>query len=238
MKLFCDCADLEQIKIASLNPLIKGFTTNPTLMHKAGITDYENFAKETIEYLHKHRPDTCISLEVFADDINEMENQAQIIHSWSYNYPVYVKIPVTNTSRQSTNKIIKNLTDSGVKVNVTAVFNYFQTLNIYDHLNAETPSIISIFSGRIADTGIEAGYHFNNIIDGFIKKPVKNVEFLWASPRQAYDYTLAKLSGADIITMTPELISKLSLIGKDLDEYSLDTVKMFYNDGQKAGFKI
>jgi transaldolase len=236
IKLFCDCADLEQIKLMSKNPMIKGFTTNPTLVHKAGVTDYKTFCQETVDFLAKNRPDTCISFEVFTDDISKMYAQALTISSWNtVNYPVYIKIPITITTGHYTCDILWLLSKNGIKVNVTAVFTDDQIQLAKEHLWSSTPSIISIFAGRIFDTGVDPTKTIN-IYDN--KTFREEIQYLWASPRQVYDYKLAGLNHYDIITMTPELIKKLDLYGKDLTEYSKETVKMFYEDGKKTGFEI
>lgn len=238
IKLFADGADSYGIKKAALNPLVKGFTTNPTLMVKAGITDYEKFARDTIYWLASNRPDTCLSLEVFADTHTEMMEQARKIHSWSdHNYPVYVKIPVTNT-RNNYSYFIPQLTAEGIKLNITAILTEEQITYTYNSLNPKVPAIISIFAGRIYDTGEDAKSLITEALNSIDRPPIDMIEFLWASPRQVYDYMLASQSGCDIITMTPELIDKLPLLDKRLEDYSLETVRMFYNYGVKAGYKI
>jgi len=238
IKLFCDCADFDQIVEATKNPLIKGFTTNPTLVAKAGVTNYIEFIDKTTSYLKEHRPDTCISFEVFSDDLNEMRDQAVQIVLKS-NITTYVKIPVITTNNISTIDIVENLLNANIPVNLTAVFTSDQIASFFDIMRQyKTPSIISIFAGRLYDIGIDA---VNSIIfeTDSMKGYLHNVEVLWASPRQVYDYKLAQEAGCDIITMTPELIKKLSLLeNKTIDEYCLDTVKMFYEDGKKTGFKI
>lgn len=239
IKLFADGADFEGIKKAALNPLVKGFTTNPTLMVKAGITDYEKFARDTIYWLASNRPDTCLSLEVFADTPTEMMEQARKIDSWAdHKYPVYVKIPITNTHGNYSH-FITQLAAEGIKLNVTAILTEEQITYTYNSLNPKVPAIISIFAGRIYDTGEDAKSIIRSAIyNGIDRPPIDMIEFLWASPRQVYDYMLASKSGCDIITMTPELIDKLPLLDKRLEDYSLETVRMFYNDGVKAGYKI
>lgn len=242
IKIFVDTADFEAIKEAAKNPLVKGFTTNPTLLKKAGVTDYADFAIQVTDYLTINRPDTCISFEVFADTLVEMERQAITIDNMfiENKYPVYIKIPVTNTQGQSTHSVINSLNTLKIKVNVTAVFTVFQIKDIIKALDPNVSNIISVFAGRIHDTGRNAVNIINDIYDTineYCPNP-HNIEILWASPRQVYDYKLARESKADIITMTPELIGKLGLLGKGLEEYSLDTVKMFYEDGQKSGLTI
>ena len=237
IKLFCDSADFNSIKKNSSNPLIKGWTTNPTLMAKAGIIDYEKFARDTIYYLQENRPDTCLSLEIFADTDHEMMTQARKIHSWSEKYPVYVKIPITDT-RGSYSHFMTPLSAEGIKLNITAILTEEQIEYAYKSLNHKVPSIISIFAGRIYDTGVDAAELIRNVTYNFEPPAFSNIEILWASPRQVYDYVLAKNIGCDIITMTPELIAKLKLFDKSLYDYSLETVRMFFEDGVKAGYKI
>lgn len=237
LKLFSDGADLKGIIKAAEDLTISGFTTNPTLMKQAGITDYKQFSLDVISHLSKHRPETCLSLEVFADDPDEMYHQARIIDSWGndFNYSVYVKIPIMTTNGNSTIDLIEKLHTNKIKINVTAVFTYNQVYPLSDVLTEEVPSIISIFAGRIADAGVDPKI--------LIKKAaqVKNnpkTEILWASPREAYNYVDAFYSGADIITMTPDLISKVKKFGKDLTEFSKETVQMFYNDALASGYRI
>ena len=238
IKLFSDGADFEGIKRAAENPLIKGFTTNPTLMVKAGITDYEKFARDTIYWLASNRPDTCLSLEVFADTPTEMMEQARKIHSWAdHNYPVYVKIPVTNTHGNYSH-FITQLAAEGIKLNVTAILTEEQITYTYHSLNPKVPAIISIFAGRIYDTGEDALQIINSALCDLSRSPIDMIEFLWASPRQVYDFILAGQSGCNIITMTPELIAKLDLLDKRLEDYSLETVRMFYNSAKESNYKI
>lgn len=244
MKLYADGADFDGIVKASKDPRISGFTTNPTLMAQAGVTDYRGFAHKTLTYLKANRPDTCISFEVFADDHENMVRQAYEISSWGdqYGYNVYVKIPVYFTDGADTLDVINELSHKQVKLNVTAVFTREQVNNICNNLNKSVPSIISIFAGRIADTGVDPTEIFGDI------KALRwlhnnagiedKIEYLWASPREIYNYIQAEESGADIITMTPDLIKKLDLIGRNLEIYSLDTCKMFHNDATKSGFTL
>src|SRR3990167_1752213 len=223
IKIFADGADLEAIKKLNKNPLVKGFTTNPTLMRNAGVSDYEKFAKEVLVEVR----DKPVSFEVFSDNFDEMERQARKIASWGEN--VYVKIPITNTNRQSSVPLIKKILD--IKLNITAVFTkeQIELLPI-----SKIPMIISIFAGRIADTGTDPIPFIRSI-----KKFLIGAELLWASPREVLNIYQAEEAGADIITCTPDLIEKYEkLKGKDLAEFSLDTVKMFYNDGQAAGYKL
>jgi len=238
IKLFADGADMNGIIEAAANPNIVGFTTNPTLMRQAGVTDYTSFAKTAIKYLAEQRPGTSLSLEVFADDYENMLKQARIIDSWGeeYNYDVYVKIPVMNTKSSPSYGLISQLAGEGIKVNVTAVFTTYQVVNVLNNLRNDIPSIVSVFSGRIADAGVDP----MPIIEQGIKDRDENskIEFLWASTREAYNYKQAEQCGCDIITMTPDLIKKLKNFGKDLNQYSLETVKMFYDDATKSGFTI
>jgi len=236
IQLFADGADTNGIIKASQNEKITGFTTNPTLMRQAGVTDYTSFAKNIISYLSENRPQTCLSLEVFADDFDQMFEQAIKIDSWGQekNYDVYVKIPVTNTKGESSGALIKKLVDNNIKVNVTAVFTIEQTIGVLVNLNKEVKSIISIFAGRIADTGIDPLPVMRKIvrINGGLS------QILWASPREVLNYVHAEQSSCDIITMTPDLIKKLDNFGKDMNTFSLETVKMFYDDATKSGYSI
>jgi transaldolase len=231
IKIFCDGATLDALLEMNKNPKISGFTTNPTLMRKAGIKDYEAFAKEVL----KHIADKPISFEVFADDFAEMHRQALAIAKWGEN--VYVKIPITNTKAESATPLVRELAHAGVKLNVTALCTLEQVRAASDALKGGAPSVISVFAGRIADTGrdpiplMQAAVAIATAYD-------KNIELLWASPRELLNVIQAEQAGCHIITATPDLLKKLELIGRDLDEYSLDTVKMFHNDAQAAGFKL
>jgi transaldolase len=243
MKLFADGADFDGIVEAAKDPEIKGFTTNPTLMRKAGITDYVKFSQNLIEYLYNKRPDTCVSLEVFADDNEGMIRQAREIDSWSFAYPVYVKIPVMNSKGESTEEVISVLSNEGIKLNVTAVFTIDQVRDIVKCITKDTPTIISVFAGRIADLGhnpIHIMEEAIQIIDAGLRNyPNKTTELLWASPREAYNYIEASNIGCDIITMTPDLIKKVKgFRSKSLEQFSKETVQMFYNDAVASGFKI
>ena len=239
IKLFSDGADYEGIITASKDPKISGFTTNPTLMKQAGVTNYEDFSKKIIAHLKTYRPETCLSLEVFADDTEEMYQQAKKVYSWANNYNLFIKIPVMNTRGNPNYNLIKRLSDEGIPLNVTAVFTIHQINRVYTSLNEFTPSIVSIFAGRIADAGNDpvdivryAVEMRNENIDR------KAVQFLWASPREAFNYIQANDCGCDIITMTPDLIKKVKGFGKDLTQFSLETCQMFYNDAVSSGFKI
>lgn len=211
-------------------PHIKGLTTNPTLMKKAGITDYAAFAKDILTHITR-KP---ISFEVFSDDFKEMERQARIINSWGRN--IYVKIPVTNTKKRSSAALIKKLSHEGIRLNVTALLTLAQVREVMKALSPKTPAIISVFAGRIADTGVDPT-PIMKAAKALTKKR-KNVELLWASPRQLLDIYNAEAAGADIVTVTPDILNKLKKIGYDHAAYSLDTVKMFYEDGRKAGFTL
>lgn len=239
IKLFSDGADFNGIVEAAKNPKISGFTTNPTLMKQAGITDYKEFSKKTIDHLKKHRPETCLSLEVFADEFDEMYKQAKTISSWSEGYNIFVKIPVMNTKGAANSKLMTKLSDEGVPLNVTAVFTTVQIMQVYTSLNNFTPAIISVFAGRIADAGVDPVEVLSKGISVRENKDTyKNVEFLWASPREPYNYVQAEKCGCDIITMTPELIKKLEKFGKDLKEFSQETCQMFFNDAMASGYRI
>ena len=222
--------------------MIKGFTTNPTLMRQAGFTDYTSFAKSVIHYLSENRPETNLSLEVFADESNEIIRQAQLIDSWGKeaNYDLYVKIPVMHIDGRNTYDLIKGLSDRGIKLNVTAIFTVNQIKNVINFLNPNTPAIISVFAGRIADAGFDPA---PIIAEGFlyydsVRGTTSNFEFLWASSRQAYAYKEAEKAGCDIITMPNDLIKKVKGFGKDLTQFSMETCQMFYDDAVKSGFTI
>lgn len=229
IKIFADGADLQSIINLSKNPKIQGFTTNPTLMKKSGITDYRAFSKEALKAVS----DKPFSLEVFSDDFMEMEKQAKEIASWGDN--VYVKVPITNTQGESSCDLIRLLTYNNIKINVTAIFTLDQVIDAALALQGDTPSIISIFAGRIADSGINPTPIMQAAL-AICKSISPQIELLWASPRELYNLVEADMIGTHIITMSHDLISKLDLIGKDLTEFSLDTVKMFRNDSIKSGF--
>jgi len=229
VKIFADGADKAGMLEMNKNPLISGFTTNPTLMRKAGITDYKVFALDII----KEIPDKPLSFEVFADEVQEMYEQALEINDWGEN--VYVKIPVTNTKGQFLGTLISELNYQKVKVNVTAITAIGQVVDVIGALKGKTPGYISIFAGRIADTGVDPLPIMKSAVK-WIKGT--NIELIWASPREVFNVYQAEEIGCDIITCTNDIIKKLPLRGKDLTEYSLDTVKMFYNDANKAGYKI
>jgi transaldolase len=219
--------------------MIKGFTTNPTLMAKSGITDYEQFAKDALKHIALNCPEKSISLEVFADEFGEMERQALLIKDWAEEAgaKVYVKIPIMNTKGEDSYGLIRSLSLQEVPMNITAVFTLEQVRVAMNNINMHIPSIISIFAGRIADAGVDPVPIFKDAIN-LRGTRYPRLDFLWASPREIYNYIQAKELGVDIITMTPEMIDKLSIIGKDLREFSRETVQMFYDDSVKSGFKI
>lgn len=230
IKIFADGADLESIKNLCQNSLIKGFTTNPSLMKKKGITDYKKFALNVLEITN----DKPVSFEIFADDLEEMEHQANEIATWGNN--VNVKIPVTNTQGKSTVDLIAKLSEKKIICNVTAILTLDQLRNVVDVLNPDTYAILSIFAGRIADSGINPTLLMKEAVKIAEKKPKS--EILWASTRQVYNIFEAEEAGCQIITVPHEIINKFKGIGKNLDELSLETVKMFYEDAKKAGYKI
>ena len=230
IKLFADGADKQDMLQMNADPLIQGLTTNPTLMKKAGISDYESFSREILKYITS-KP---ISLEVFSDDIEEMEYQARIISSWAPN--VYVKIPITNTKREFTYDIINRLSNDGVKLNITALMTLDQVRGVVSALNSDVESYISVFAGRIADTGIDPAPIMKESLD--IMKINQKSELIWASPRELFNVIEANNIGCHIITATTDILKKLDLLDYNLDEYSLDTVKMFYQDALEAGYKI
>lgn len=230
IKIFADGADKNGILEMYKKPYISGFTTNPTLMNKAGIRDYRAFALDILKSI----PDRPISFEVFADDFKEMERQALEIASWGSN--VFVKIPVTNTKREPAYNLIRDLTGRGVKLNVTAVMTIAQTEKIVEGLAGTSGAFVSIFAGRVADTGRDPVPHM--IEARKIVHRVPKAELLWASPRELLNIFQADEIGCDIITVTNDILKKLEIVGKDLDDYSLDTVKMFHNDAVSAGFSL
>jgi transaldolase len=230
VKLFADGADLAGMKEMAANPMIKGFTTNPTLMRKAGIADYKAFALEVLKAI----PNRPVSFEVFADDFKEMEAQAFEIASWGKN--VNVKIPVTNTKREFCGPLVERLSRAGVQVNVTALMTVDQVKRVTERLAAETPAIISVFAGRIADTGLDPVPLMAEAVKVMKAKP--KAELIWASPRELLNIFQADSIGCHIITATNDILKKLSLVGKDLDAYSLETVEMFYKDAKAAGYTI
>ena len=228
--IYADGADVRDMIAARDAGIVSGFTTNPTLMRKSGVTDYPAFAKEALAATG----DMPISFEVFADDFDEMERQAKLIATWGES--VFVKIPITNTKGESSIPLIKRLVAAGVKLNVTAILTLDQVRDVVDALDANVPAIVSVFAGRIADTGRDPVPLMREAAEICAKKP--KAELLWASPRELLNIFQAEECGCRIITVTPELLKKLSMVGKPLDELSLDTVKMFYNDAAAAGFKL
>ena len=230
VKIFADGAEIGGMLEMYKNPLISGFTTNPTLMKKAGITDYALFAKEVLTLI-KDKP---ISFEVFSDDFREMEQQALTIASWGEN--VYVKIPVTNTRGESSVALVKRLTEAGVKVNVTAIMTLAQVQEVLPALKNTPGAYVSIFAGRIADTGLDPLPIMKQAMKMLLDYP--NVELIWASPRELLNIIQADDIGCHVITVTNDILKKLVTLGKDLNEYSLDTVKMFFNDATSAGFTL
>ncbi len=230
VKIFADGADLEHIKALRDNPIIKGFTTNPTLMRAVGISDYEQFSKDVIEIVDG----APLSLEVFADEFDEMEAQARVIASWGSN--VFVKIPVTNTKGESSAALVKRLADHGVQMNVTAVFTLNQVREICDALSPDVAANVSVFAGRVADTGIDPVPHMRDAVE--IVSALPKTEVIWASPRELLNLFHADEAGCQIITVTQGILKKIPIIGKDLADYSIETVKMFYDDAQSAGYSI
>jgi len=230
VKIFADGADKAGMLDMYSKSYIKGFTTNPTLMRKAGISDYRTFAKEILQLI----PDRPISFEVFSDEFIEMERQALEIASWGDN--VYVKIPVTNTRRESSCPIIRRLSRQGVKINITALTLPSQVRDVVQSVAGGTPCCISVFAGRIADTGCDPVPLMTESLS--IMKSAPNAELIWASPRELLNIFQADSIGCHIITVTNDILKKLALVGKDLSEYSLDTVKMFYDDARQAGYRL
>jgi transaldolase len=229
-KIFADGAELEGMLALYRQPYIKGFTTNPTLMRKAGIADYRAFAREVLSAI----PDRPISFEVFSDEFDEMERQAREIATWGEH--VYVKIPVTNTRRAPASDLIHRLSHAGVKVNVTAILTLDQVRDVVAALKGGAPSSVSVFAGRIADTGRDPVPLMSAAVELLRLEP--NAELIWASPRELLNIFQADAIGCHIVTVTSDILKKLSLVGKDLSEYSLDTVKMFYEDARAAGYSL
>jgi len=230
VKLFADGADLEGIVALSTDPRITGFTTNPTLMRQAGIDDYESFARSLLEAV----PDRPISLEVFADDPVDMERQAVKIASWGEN--VYVKIPITNTEREFMGPLVRQLVADGVKVNVTALMTVAQVVQVIECVAGGPPAFVSVFAGRIADTGRDPIPIMRESLRVLSSHP--QVELIWASPREILNVVQADEIGCHIITVTHDLLKKLGGLGKDLDQFSLETVQMFHRDAQASGYQL
>ena len=230
IKIFADGADLASMKAAHASGRVQGFTTNPTLMRQAGVTDYQVFAREVLKEIR----DLPVSFEVFADDFEAMGEQARLISSWGDN--VYVKIPVTNTLGQSSADLVRELSASGVKVNVTALLTLEQVDAIAEALHPTTPAVVSVFAGRIADTGMDPAPIMSVALERLQGRPM--AELLWASPREVLNIYQAAEIGCHIITVSPDLLAKLALSGKDLAVYSLETVAMFRRDAIQAGYSL
>lgn len=230
VKIFADGADKDSMLKMSKKPFIKGLTTNPTLMRKANVKNYKKFAQEI---LHEIR-DISISFEVFSDDFEEMEKQALEIASWGNN--AYVKIPITNTKMETCYSLVERLAAKGVKLNITAIMTLDQVRKTTESLNSNVPSYVSVFAGRIADTGRDPMPMISNAVDIVKSNPAS--EIIWASTRELYNIFQADQVGCHIITVTNDLINKMHLFGYDLDEFSLETVKMFYADALAAGYDI
>lgn len=229
--IYSDGADKNSFIELGKNPLVKGFTTNPSLMKKAGVVDYKSYSLEIIQLV----PDKPLSFEVFADDISEMRRQAQDIKTWGQN--VFVKIPIMNTKKESTLKLVKELAQDGVKLNITALLTYEQAIDTIQAVKGGAPSIVSIFAGRIADTGRNPMPIMRAASD-YARELDANISVLWASTREAYNIVQAEECGCHIITAPPDLVKKATQFGKSLFEVSLDTVKTFKADSDAAGFKL
>jgi transaldolase len=230
IKLFADGADIEDMRRLANLSYIQGLTTNPTLMAQAGVSNYESFAKEVLTFL-KDKP---ISFEVFSDDFDDMERQANKIAGWGDN--IYVKIPITNTKGDSSAALVKRLSANGVKLNITALLTLEQVNTIHDVLSPDTPAIVSVFAGRVADTGCDPIPMMVSAREILADQP--KTELLWASPREVLNIIQADQSGCDIITATSGILNKLSKLDYDLEKFSLDTVRMFFNDAQKAKYTL
>jgi transaldolase len=230
IKLFADGADKAGMLDMARLPYVAGFTTNPTLMRKAGVVDYKAFAREVLQAI----PDRPISFEVLSDEFAEMERQARLIATWGAN--VYVKIPVTNTRSQPSYGLIRRLSEAGIKLNVTAILTLEQVRAVAAALAGETPSVVSVFAGRIADTGRDPVPLMAAAVE--LLRPYPREELLWASPRELLNVFQADALGCHIITATNDVLKKLTLVGKDLAAYSLDTVKMFHDDARQAGYTL
>ncbi len=228
-KIFCDIADIELIKKFNKKKIVKGFTTNPTLMRKAGAKNYSKYSKEILKFTNKP-----ISFEVFADNALEMISQGNKISQWNKN--VYVKVPITNSKGKFMGKVIKNLNKSKIKLNITAVYNAYQTSKILRNIDKKTKVIISIFAGRMADVGKDPIPQFKKSLK--ISKNYKNVEILWASTREPYNYLQAKKLGCHVITLPPSMIEKIEKFGKNYNELTKDTVKGFLSDSKKSKFDL
>ena len=230
IKIFADGADLVSIENLNKNQDISGFTTNPSLMKKAGVTDYKKFCQDVLK-ITKNKP---VSFEIFSDDLDEMYDQANEIASWGKS--IFVKIPITNSKGEKTSGLIKKLLEKKIKCNVTAILTIQQVKEIYEISNSETDVIISIFAGRIADTGVDPILMMSEAVN--ICKTKKNIEILWASTRELINIFQANQINCQIITVPHDILKKISLIGKNLEDLSLETVQMFLSDATKAGYKI
>lgn len=230
IKLYADGADLNGMIEEYKKGIASGFTTNPTLMKKAGVKSYEEFAKAALKAI----PDLPISFEVFSDDLPGMEREARKIGSWGKN--VYIKIPVTNTKGESTALLVKKLSHEGLKLNVTAILTLDQVKTVAKALSPDTPSIVSVFAGRIADTGVDPMPMMKKSVNVLKSNP--KAELLWASTRELLNLIQAESCGCHIITITNDILKKVPQVGKDLNQLSLETVQMFYSDAQSAGYKI
>lgn len=228
--IFADGAEKAGMIEMYAKPYIKGFTTNPTLMRKAGVADYESFARDILQAI----PDRPISFEVFADEFTEMARQARKIATWGRN--IRVKIPITNTRRESSVPLCERLTQEGIPLNVTAIFKLEQVQAVVDVVKGGAPTYVSVFAGRVADTGADPVPLMAEAVRRLAVAP--NTELIWASPRELLNIFQADAIGCHIITVTNDILKKLSLVGRDLGDYSLDTVKMFYDDGRAAGFAL
>ena len=230
IQIFADGANLGEIANLTTNPLIQGFTTNPTLMRQAGVDDYAGFAKDMLALVG----DRPVSFEVFADDFDDMQRQAMEIASWGDN--VFVKIPITNTKGEASAPLVERLMGEGVSVNVTAIMTIDQVRDTAAVLDNGVPAVVSVFAGRIADTGVDPVPVMAECRDILADNPA--AQLLWGSPREVLNVYHAEEAGCDIITVTHGLLAKLDAIGKDLGDFSLDTVKMFYSDGLAAGYRL
>lgn len=231
IKIFLDTANLESIQQCKKKyPYVRGFTTNPSLMYKSGVKDYKQFSKDALK-LSNNLP---ISFEVFSDDLKEMETEGRIINSWGGNS--YIKIPITNTKRESTKEVIQKLTNDSIKVNVTAIFTLEQVENIINYFDESTPAILSVFAGRIADSGMDPMEIMKKSSEMISDK--KNLELLWASTREVLNIFQAEESKSDIITVPPDILDKTNLLNKNLNDFSLETVQNFFDDAKNANFKI
>ena len=230
VKIFADGADRSRVEALRAEPLIQGFTTNPTLMRSAGVSDYESFARELLELV----PDRPISFEVIADDLDEIERQANLIASWGSN--VYVKVPITTTDATTTAPVVERLSANGVKVNVTALMTLEQVESSARWLSGGPGAFVSVFAGRIADSGRDPIPIMAAALE--LLEPYPEIELIWASPRELLNVVQADSIGCDIITVTDEILKRLPSLGRDLDEFSLDTVRMFHRDAEAAGYTL